>query len=108
MSLTWNGDKVLADVDKAIIYGIDKTMSQCVVSAKQNHPGWKNITGTAEGSVRVTQFAARRGGVIFGVWGSVDVDYMIWLELKHGSALRRSADTNYRHLAANIKEGLAR
>ena len=106
MSLTWNGDKVRAQVIAAAIHGVDKTMSEAVVQAKQNHPGWQNRTGTAEGSINVVAFAQDEGRTVRGTWGSADVDYMIWLELKHGSALRGAADQIYPRLAGHIKSAM--
>ena len=45
---------------KATIKAINRTMADCVLYFKGNHPGWNNISGTAEGSVRITQFAEQR------------------------------------------------
>ncbi len=106
MSLKWNGDTLLKDVLRAARRGVDKTMSEAVVTAKQSHPGWKNQTGTAEGSINVVSFAQEDGKRVRGTWGSADVDYMIWLELKHGSALRSAADKTYPKLSGYIKEAL--
>ena len=108
MSLKWNGDAIKAKYAVAAQIGIDKTMSEAVIHAKQNHPGWKNVTGTAEGSIRIVQFAAPLGRAIRGLWGSAGVNYMIWLELKHGSALRRAGDGIYPRLLGHIKEALKR
>ena len=102
--LKWNGPAVIAEVLKATKVGIDKTMADASIHAKQNHPGWKNVTSTAEGSVRPVQFAIQKGASIVGVWGSVDVNYVIWLELKHGSFLRNAADVVYPQLKQNIKD----
>ena len=52
-SLIWNGDDVKAKVLAAAEKGIDKTMAAAVRDTKGSHPGWKNITGLAEGSVRI-------------------------------------------------------
>lgn len=107
MSLRWNGDDVKRKVERAARIGIDKTMAQAVVHAKRNHPGWKNRTGLAEGSVRIIQQAERRGsGQIVGVWGSTGVNYVIWLELKQGSFLRSAGDAVYPKLKENIKRAL--
>lgn len=103
---TWNGDKVKKAVEKASIFGVNATMAATVLQARRNHPGWKNRTGLAEGSIRIQTFAKKSLGEIFGVWGSADVDYMIWLELKNGSALRNAADVIYPSLAGRIKKAL--
>jgi hypothetical protein len=99
----WNGDQIAAAIGRASRFAIDEVMSACVLYAKQNHPGWKNRTGTAEGSIRVVDFAHEDERGTVGVWGSVDVDYMIWLELNHGSALRNAADSLYPRLHERIR-----
>ena len=106
MSVKWNGAQVLAKVLLATRVGIDKTMSEASIDAKRNHPGWKNVTGTAEGSIRPVQFAEQKGSKTSGTWGSVDVQYFVWLELKHGSALRNAADKNYPNLKKYIQEAM--
>lgn len=102
--LTWNGEAVKAKVTAAARVAVDRTMADAVVQAKNNHPGWKNITGTAEGSIRIVTFAEQAGRIVRGLWGSASVVYMIWLELKHGSALRASADATYPRLKQYLRE----
>jgi hypothetical protein len=48
-----------------------------------------------------------RKGVV-GRWGSVQVKYMIWLELKYGSALRSTADVKYKGLRGHIRSRFRR
>ena len=104
MPLNWQGDAVIKKMLGAQKKGVDAILAACVLSAKNNHPGWQNVTATAEGSVRIVKFADRlAAGRIGGVWGSVDVDYVIWLELNHGSFLRRAARANYPRLASKIR-----
>ncbi len=103
-SLIWNGDDVKAKVLAAAEKGIDKTMAAAVRDTKGSHPGWKNITGLAEGSVRIVKFATRQGNRVSGQWGSLGVKYVIFLELKHGSFLRMSGDRNYPMLAGVIRK----
>lgn len=92
-------------------------MSQCVIQAKNNHPGWGpgyvtkyprtyKLTGAAEGSVRPTEFAKEDGKFVIGRWGSLGVNYVIWLEVKHGSFLRNAASICYPKLNENIKRAL--
>ncbi len=107
MSFRWNGDNVKRKFRQAAKDAINQTMSEAVRHGKQNHPGWKNRTGTAEGSIRIIDFAHREGSRTVGRWGSVDVDYMIWLELKHGSALRSAGDATYPKLIDRIRRGLS-
>ena len=93
----WNGDQIVKQIDRRVVKAIDAKLSEAVISAKKNHPGWKNRTGTAEGSVRVVQWARVKGNVIFGSWGSVGVKYVLSLELYRGSFLRRAAARVYGH-----------
>jgi hypothetical protein len=103
MSLTWHGPEVEREVIQAAIEGVNATMALCVIHAKRNHGGWENRTGRAEGSINIYQFAAlQANGHIEGRWGSADVNYFIWLELRY-LTLRRSADANYRHLGRLIR-----
>lgn len=106
MALKWNGDALKQKALDAARRAVDRTMSEAVVQAKNNHPGWHNITGTAEGSVNVVQFAQENGGTVRGLWGSASVDYVKWLELKHGSFLRSAAAGIYPRLAKYLREGL--
>lgn len=107
MPLEWSGDAIKSKVREAARFGVDKAMAQAVIGAKSNHPGWSNRTGTAEGSIRVVEFASEQGSHVRGLWGSADVDYMIWLELHHGGALRSAADVEYPRLADYIREAVA-
>jgi hypothetical protein len=103
--LNWNGPAVIEKAQSAAIRAINRTMAETVVQAKNNHPGWKNVTSAAEGSVQVVQFAeTQSNGVTRGRWGSVGVGYVLWLELKHGAFLRRAADVVYPRLPHYIKE----
>ena len=82
-------------------------MSEAVIHAKRNHPGWQNRTGTAEGSVTILKFAqARVGGRITGVWGSRGVHYAIYLEARHGPWLRAAGDAIYPRLAGHVRTAL--
>jgi len=99
----WRGDQVKKNVLDAGLFGMNKVMAKCVMRAKMNHPGWKNITATAEGSIRIIEFAKKIGKFLIGKWGSRNVDYMIWLEIKHGSALRNAAAIEYPKLFKEMK-----
>jgi hypothetical protein len=102
--MAFEGERVKERMREAARKGIDEIMASCVIYAKQNHPGWKNVTSTAEGSVRIVSFAQPRGEGFSGMWGSADVDYVIWLELNHGSFLRNAGDVFYRQLPGAIRE----
>ena len=106
MGNEWNGPKILSRIERAAVLGVNATMAAAVLHAKQNHRGWRNRTGLAEGSVRIQEFARKLPGEIRGTWGSVNVIYMIWLEIKRGSALRNAADVEYKGLAGRIKRAM--
>ena len=102
-SFAWFGPQVVARTRRAAKNGVNKTMAESAIVAKGNHPGWINQTGNAEGSIQILQQAKQVGDGAQGEWGSIGVNYMIWLELNHGAALRNSAAVNYPNLAKNIK-----
>lgn len=104
--ISWRGPELQARVEKAAKSGIDKVMSRCVNTAKQRHP-WHNVTGTAEGSIRLEPAKSEAGRVV-GRWGSFDVDYFIFLEtgtsrMHARPSLRPAADAHYHELAGLIK-----
>ena len=103
MSLQWFGDQVLKKTRNKAIKGVNATMAEAVVTAKDNHPGWRNITSKAEGSIQILEGARQVGSAVQGMWGSRGVNYMIWLELNHGAALRNAASVTYPKLAENIR-----
>ncbi len=102
MSLDWRGDAVKRKVVAASKWGIDKTMSECVPQAKNNHPGWLWRFGAAETSVRIIKEAYESRGDLVGIWGSVGVKYVIYLEYKRGSFLRGAKDVIYPRLTGHI------
>ena len=104
MALQWLGDRVLAKTKAAALKGVNATMAEAVVIAKNNHPGWRNVTSKAEGSIQILEQAKQVGVGAQGMWGSRGVNYMIWLELNHGAALRNSASITYPRLASNIRK----
>lgn len=106
--LDWRGDDVKAKVARAATAAINETLAECVSYAKANHSvlGWVNRTGNAEGSIQVTQVAAREGARIVGRWGSIGVDYFLALEYLHGHTLVHTADVSYRDLRERIKRRL--
>ncbi len=107
MTVQWFGDKVKRRVMNASLVGVDDTTAAAAIQAKGNHPGWRNRTGTAEGSIR-NEPARREGERIRGRFGSWGVAYFIWLELKYGSTLRHAADLEFPRLARRIQEAYRR
>ena len=112
MGLKWRGNEVLKKAEQAAMIGVNKTMADCVIQAKSNHP-FQNRTSTLEGSVRIVEIAKKTLNAIIGVWGSVDVEYAIHIELgtrfhtRSYSFLRPAADVVYPRLARNIREAFA-
>lgn len=107
LRITWRGEAVKHATTEAVKKGIDDTMAAATLDAKRNHPGWRNRTGTAEGSVRLITPAREHPGYVAGVWGSQGVGYVIWLELRHGSFLRNAADQEYPTLASRIRQHMS-
>jgi len=101
--LNFKGKDVLKRMHRAAPRAIDSTMAEAVIEFKTHHPGWKNRTSNAEGSVTITQPAKRQGNRTRGRWGSRGVNYMLILELKRGSALRNAADVKYKKLPMYLK-----
>ncbi len=116
----WEGEKVKAKVLRAAKHGVNEVMKDCVNWAKRNHKnlagapvtldgvqGWKNITATAEGAIGIARFATEQGAYVVGVWGDTQgVEYMYWLEVYHGAALRTAADLHYKTLPTKIREAM--
>lgn len=106
--VNWKGAEVARRLAAASERAIDDTMGACTIDAKHSHPGWRNLTGNAEGSIRITDPAKRDLSGVVGRWGSLGVVYMLMLELKRGSALRMSAQANYPSLKGRIAFHLKR
>lgn len=106
--LNWHGREVAEKIQRATEAGIDDTMADAVIQAKSHHPGWRNRTGTAEGSVRIIEPAHRDGQGTVGVWGSMGVNYVLALELQRGSFLRNAADDAYPQLEGRIRQHFER
>ena len=97
-TLNWKGATVLNKVRKAQIGGVNEIASLSATGAAKDTPV---LTGTAQGSVRAEP-ARAQGSRVFTIWGSFDVNYYIWLELR-GNMLRNNADQYYPKLADAIK-----
>lgn len=95
MALKWRGKKVTKRVLDAVEKGINGTMDNCVIEAKNNHP-FRNISGTLEGSIQVVERAHREGDAIVGRWGSLDVVYALRIEFGFQGKDKRGAVINQR------------
>ncbi len=133
-TLQWFGPQVSAKMIKAQIFGIDKTMTEAVIHAHDNHT-WKNRSSHLEGSIKVAEKAHREGNGVVGLWGSLDIVYALihelggkivpktapklkfqiggsWVTVDEVNIparpyLRPAADATYPNLAANIRQGFA-
>ena len=97
--LEWNGDAIVNQYRQAQVDGINEIAVKCAVNAAQNTPV---VTGLAQGSVKALP-AQVRGETVFTIWGSFDVNYYIYLELRK-NMLRNAADEFYSQLPAAIRK----
>ncbi len=98
-------DDLKAKLNAAAVDAINQTMADAVSQAKSNHPGWHNVTGQAEASVKVLTLAKVTSKGVSGTWGS-EVFYVPWLEIKNGSFLRSAGDAIYPRLNDRLKAAL--
>ncbi|MEO1490363.1 MAG: phage morphogenesis protein [Pseudomonadota bacterium] len=75
-TLKWNGKAISDRMRRAQKIGVNNTMSDCVVHAKNNH-AWQNRSGVLEGSIDVAQGAREVPGGVEGIWGSKGVAYAL-------------------------------
>lgn len=104
---TWRGDQVKQVALGNARRAIDETTAACVHGAKSDHR-WQNRTGTLEGSLQMRP-ATIVGSRVRGRWGSFDVNYAIYLELRWGGRYRYlfpQADLHYPRLAARLRQGI--
>lgn len=99
VDLQWNGDAIVDKYRQAQKLGVAEVAALCVVDAARNTPV---RTGTAQGSVRAEPPKVE-GNAVSTIWGSFDVNYYIWLELR-GNMLRNAADRYYGRLAEAISK----
>ena len=100
-TLDWQGSSVLSKTRKAQVEGVNEIAVACVQEAGKVPPHPFQY-GIAVGSLKAEP-AKVQGTRVSALWGSFDVDYYIWLELR-GNMLRNSADKNYPKLAEAIKK----
>lgn len=79
-SLVWKGKALTERMRQAQMAGVDATMSECVVHAKNNH-SWQNRTGVLEGSLGIADYARVKPAGVEGRWGSQNVRYALIHEL---------------------------
>jgi hypothetical protein len=110
VKLTWHGDAIKKRLDDAQRLGIDTTTAAAVTPAKQFV---RVKTRILQGSIQSRQ-AVKEGGRWVGRWGSFNVNYALWQEIKAFSHagyrpyLRPAAEIEYPKLAGRIKAYFAR
>ena len=103
--LDWRGDEVKRKVHAAGRSALAETAEAAVRRARSSHPGWKNITGAAEASIR-SMGIEEKGSQLRARFGST-LPYFIFLEVgargRSGDyTLRRAADVEGGHLRERI------
>ena len=99
---------LLHRIESAVEAAGNDTLAASVISAKQNHPGWKNVTGTAEGSIAMQPMEKISPTRYRGLFGSFDVFYFKFLELGtrfiHADfTLRRAADAEFPRVGKRVQ-----
>lgn len=107
--LYWLGDDIQKRVERAALRAIDRTTEAAAEYAREHHPGWRNITGTAEASIGTTKARKLRRALRGGVTGGAgDAFYLLILEVKKGAALRTAGDVVFPQVADNLADEYAR
>lgn len=109
VDLDWKGEELRNEMSAAAVESINEVMAAAVSAAKANHPGWKNVTGAAERSIKIIARAKQMKRGVAGRWGSRDKDafYTLFLEVLHGSFMRHAADLTYPLLKEKMRKRLA-
>lgn len=101
--LYWLGDEIQKRVVAASKRAVDATTEATAQHARDNHPGWRSVTGTAEGSIGTNPARELKGKIRGDVTGGEgDAFYLLILEVKNGSALRSAADAQFPTLQGRL------
>lgn len=107
--LEWLGDGIEKRVEKASKRAIDRTTEAAADFARNHHPGWRNVTGTAEASIGTNPARLQKRRIRGNVTGGGgDAFYLLILEVKNGSALRNAGDVVFPQVADNLEDEYAR
>lgn len=103
--LNWKGDDLKGKMAKAAIDGIDETMAAAVTAAKRLTPV---RTGALQGSIRFVP-ARRAGDMVYGIWGSFNILYAVYVELgtyrmRGRFMFRQASEQEYPKLRARISK----
>ena len=107
--LYWLGDEIQKRVEAAAKRAIDKTTEATAEYARNNHRGWKTVTGKAEssiGTIPARLLKRRITGSVTG--GGGDAFYLLILEVKNGSALRNAGDVNFPEVQPRLADEFGR
>ena len=103
--VVWHGDEFLKRVDRAQRLAIYETTAAAALEAQKDlYPGHGLITGLLQGSIKSEQ-ARRIPTGWMGIWGSFDVLYAVFIEIRYGF-LRKAAEGEYPKLLGRIKDWL--
>lgn len=86
----WYGDEIRKKARRAAAIGVNKTMGEAVIHAKEKH-AFTNRTSTAEKSIRIVKPASSAQDVIAGTWGSATTKYFASLEFGTGLTRTRTS-----------------
>jgi hypothetical protein len=103
--LTWMGEELGKEAVRASKRAIDETTEAAALRARTHHPGWKSVTGTAEGSIGTNpaRLNLRRiRGSVTG--GEGEAFHLLILEVKNGAALRSAADAEFPKLPGRLSK----
>lgn len=105
--LVWNGQRVLAEVRRATLAGINETLDDAVQDAKSNH-WWTSSSGQLEAEIVKEDACVELGGRIRGKFGTTKGRgfYGLFLE-RRTPFLRPAADRTFPRLPRHIRRRLA-
>lgn len=99
---TWYIDDLKRRARSAALDAINETNDETAKYTRAHHPGWKNRTGEAERSIVFAPADMIRPRLARGRVGST-LWRFLFLELKHGSALRNAGDVEFPKLADRLR-----
>jgi len=101
--MKWNGDEIIANLDRAAREAIDETTAAAAEDAKSSH-AYSSRSGRLEGET-ISEPAKAQGDRVTGSFGTTQVRgfYGLFEELKR-PFLRPAADRQFPKLAERIRE----
>lgn len=103
--LSWLGEGIEKRIESASKRAIDRTTEAAAEYARSNHPGWRTVTGTAEGSIGTNPARLQKRRIRGNVTGGAgEAYYLLILEVKNGSALRNAGDVIFPEVGQHLEE----